>query len=48
MDRPPPTKPDETTPFERFRDLAKRVVAVDKCDVPKPRKHKRTKRRKGK
>jgi hypothetical protein len=44
-DRPPPTKPTEQTPFDRFRDMTQRLLAVDKKDLPKA-KHKR--RRKGK
>lgn len=44
-DRPPPTKPDDKTPFDRFRDMTQRLLHVDKRELPKARKHKR--RRKG-
>jgi hypothetical protein len=45
-DRPPPAKPGEQTPFEKFKDLAQRLLAVDKKDIPKPRRTKRKDRRK--
>jgi hypothetical protein len=44
-DKPPPTKPDEQTPFERFRETTQRLLQVDKKELPKA-KHKR-RRKKG-
>ena len=43
---PPPTKPDERTPFERFRELTQRLLHVDKKELRQARgKHRR--KRKG-
>jgi hypothetical protein len=44
-DKPPPTKPDDRAPFDRFREMTQRLLQVDKKALPKV-KHKR--RRKGK
>ncbi len=46
-DRPPPAKPAEQTPFEKFREMTQRLLQVDKKDVPKPHKTKRKGRHKG-
>jgi hypothetical protein len=45
-DRPPSKEPEAQTPFERFRDLAQRLVSVDKKDIAK--EGRRMKRRKKK
>lgn len=33
--RPPPDPDDPRTPFQRFQDLAKRVITVPKSEVDK-------------
>jgi hypothetical protein len=45
-DKPPPAKPTEQTPFERFREMTQRLLQVDKKDLPKSQKHKRRRRAK--
>jgi len=30
---PPPPKPDSLTPFERFSDFARRIIAVPKSEI---------------
>jgi hypothetical protein len=39
-DKPPPTKADERTPFERFREMTQRLLQVDKRDLQKAKKGK--------
>jgi hypothetical protein len=40
-DKPPPAKPDERTPFERFREMTQRLLQVDKKDLPKIKRKRR-------
>ena len=42
----PLLSPDDRTPFQRFRDLAERVVRVpkDQVVIPPPRKRKKKRR----
>jgi hypothetical protein len=42
-ERPPPAKPDDRTPFERFREMTQRLLQVDKKDLPKVKHKKRRK-----
>jgi len=35
---PAPDKPDDRTPFQRFEDLTRRLIAVPKSDIDDERK----------
>jgi len=39
---PAETSPPEKSPFEKMRDLTRRVVNVPKSEIPKARKQRKT------
>jgi hypothetical protein len=43
-DKPPPTKADERTPFERFREMTQRLFQVDKKELPRVKRKQKTRK----